>query len=383
VHLQWLWSPDARAWSCDPLYRPVLARTLRAAFARVASPAMAGPADYLWACAQVAPWVGMQVAAPQHVRICFLFARTHEIERNYVRATDWVDEAMGVAARGRLVRELAELLVYRGKLLRAREKFAAATENLREAMALLAANAAQEEAIDPALRLELLSQLATYKFYLADYRSAMRLAREARKLATQAPALEYEAASALLVEALIERVRGYPERALRPALEVAAVLERVATPTSQDRIHTFVAELALDLVGTVPGGPNSLWGQELLSLARKHLKRAGSLARGAGDLPGVGLQQLASIRASRLRSRNEDRRASIERVIRTARELNDDALLAQGFTALGDELTFLGATEQALNRYREALATIANTEIPALADPARRALLLASELHVQ
>lgn len=380
--LLWLWRPDDISWIDNVNYSPPAATAMRAAFGRVAPPATPNPEDFLLACELIAPWLGRQMAARQRVRACFLFANTLEAERAYVRAITWIDEALNVAGQAKLIRELAELLSYRGKLLRAREKFRAAAEDLSASLALLSVQAGGDEAIDPALRVELLSQLATYQFFLRHYSEAARAARKARLVAAHVPAMKLESATALWVEAQIERTRGKSERALLTALTVAEVYEREASTTSQDRIQGYVAELALDLVGKVPGGSESDAGRAYLTLAHKRIQQAERLARQTADRPGLGLVQLSRARESRLQKRAEDRVTSIERIIRTAQQLDDEGLLTQALTVQGDELAFLGETEQALNRYRGALDTVAGSEVPALGDPARRALLLASEMHV-
>lgn len=379
LHSNWLWHADATMWERDPLYRPGVAAALRRTFTTLVALPLRQPEDYLWACSIVAPYLGSRMAAPQQVRMHFLFARTHEAEREYGLAVDQVDEALTVAAHAHLGREMVELLGFRGKLLRAQERFSEAAEDVMAGLQLLSEQAQREVAIAPTLRLDLLSQLATYEFYLARYGRAARRVKEAHSLLLQAPSHSLEAANMLWVKAHLERARRLPERALRPALTVAEIYLHKASPTSQNRIQTFLAELALDLADSMPGGPSTPEGQQHLRVARMRLTQAEDLARDAHDEPGIGLMRLARARESRLRHRNMDRGALIGQVARTARRLNDAGLLGQALIALGDEMADGGETERGLTCYREAIDVLEAGGISGLTAPARRAILRAGE----
>jgi tetratricopeptide (TPR) repeat protein len=374
-----LWLADGPRWPLDADYSPELAAALRLGFAHVAPPLAAGPEEHLTACAVVSPWLRARMSARQRVRVHFLLARTHEVDGTISRAVDCVNEALGAAAHSHLLRDLAELLSYRATLERAREKFRAAAEDLEASLALLAMHPTRADLSDPALRLQLLSQLAMYDYFLADYRAARRTIKQARLLFSQAPRLAQAAAAVLWVEAHLARTRGLPERAWFPTLTAVEIYEHEGSLATQDRIRSFVADLALDLVAATPGGAASREAQAFLGITHSSLRQAERLARSAEDQPGLGLIQLVRARAGRLSWRNEDRRPAIERVIVLAERLGDDGLRAQALTTQGDELTFLGEAEQAHNRYRAALDALQGAEMPVLAVAPRRALLRVSE----
>lgn len=76
-----------------------------------------------------------------------------------------------------------------------------------------------------------------------------------------------------------------------------------------------------------------------------------------------------------------DRVGALEAVIRQGRALGDEALIAQGLTAMGDELISRGERESALNCYRQTLGALDGSQAPALAVQARRALHMEREMN--
>jgi tetratricopeptide (TPR) repeat protein len=286
---------------------------------------------------------------------------------------------MQEASHGRAFGELAELLFLHARLQRAQGSFGRAADDLHACLQLLYGRAPNEDAIEPALRLNLFAQLATYEFFLEHYDVAMDFVKRASYLISRAPGEEMSAASALWVHAHLLRTRGLPERALYPALTAAEVHAREASLTSQDRIEVFVADVLLDMAEKVPGPRHAPDRLDFLAQAQTHLQQAERLAREAKDSPGATLVKLIQLRESRLRGRKEDRVRAIEACLRKGHRLHDEALLAQGYTLLGQEFASQGDNERAKNCWRETLHVLEHSEIPALRVPARRSLLRASE----
>jgi tetratricopeptide (TPR) repeat protein len=374
--------PDAPTWRLDPDYSQALGTALAAAFARVPW-LSAQPDDFLTACMMVAPALDAAMAPQQRIRVGFLFARAHQADHNYEPAIRWVDEILTVALRAQARAEFLELLAFQGILFRSAEKFQAAADNLEASLDLLYYHARDEAEVDSALELEFLAQLATYEFFLARFDQAIETTDLARRIMPRVSTKPLAAASVAWVQAHLDRLRGMPERALPLALQAAEVHAREASITSQDRIEAFVAEVALDLAERVPSGPSATNRAPFLTLARTHRRRAEQLARAAHDLPGLALINLTRVRESRLRGRNEARVPILESVLTTARKLQDTALLAQALTTLGDELAAGTNSEQAKNCWRQALAALEGSEVPALRVLPQRALLVASELQVE
>jgi tetratricopeptide (TPR) repeat protein len=377
-----LMRPDAPEWHVDPEYSPSLGEALAAAYAYV--PWLGTQADdFLSACMIIAPWLNAPIAAQQRVRIGFLFARAHQTDHEYRLAIRWVDEILTVALKARAHGEFLELLAFQGVLYRSENRFQAAADDLEATLDLLYYHAKDETSIDPALHLDFLSQLATYEFFLGHFREAMQFVRTAQRLMPRVSTMPLAAASVIWVQAHLDRIRGAPERALQAALQAAEVHEREASLTSQDRMETFVAEVALDLAERVPSGPAAMNRTPFLALARAHRLRAEQLARTANDLPGQTLAKLARVRESRLRGGNDARVALVESVMATAKRMQDIALLAQALTALGDELHAQRELEQAKQCWRQALTVLEGSEVLALRVLPQRALLLAREPHVE
>lgn len=374
-----LW-PDWFTWRADPAYSPTVAAALRSGFAHIAS-ADAPRINFLWACAEVASCKNATMAPPQHVRVCLLFARTHEVEGAYTDALAYVDRALDVAAHGPFNDDFTDLLLYRAKLERARGRYLIAASDLDACLGLLRGRARGDDTrIDPALRLEILAQLADYEFFLGHLLTAARLVSQAQRLAPRVPHRRLDAASIAWVQAHLDRLRGYAWEAVHPMLRAESVYAHDAPPISRGRLAYFVAELALDSAARHSDGPPASHRSEPLRLARVHLDAAERLAQQANDRGGRGLVQLARVRYSRLYGGNSDRSARIVDVLRLARRIDDDALLAQAFTALGDELAYQGEHERALDCYRQTIGLMDGSEFPVLALPARRQLLLAREM---
>ncbi len=374
--------PDHAAWRRDSSYSAGAAQALRAAFERIAA-ADAPPEEFLWACGIVAPWLDAEVAARQRVRTLLLFARTHEADGAYTDALQSVDRALEVAVRGRAGDDFVDLLIYHAKLERARARYDLAAEDLIACLELLHMHV-DEETLDPALHLEVLALLAEYEFYLGHFLTADQLASDALDLAPRAPRLRLEAAAAARTRAHLDRLRGRSSDAIATMRQVAAVYEQVPAPAiSRGRLEYLFAEFALDVAERIPDGPAAANRTAPLRLARERLDLAATLATQANDRPGHSLITLGQARYSRIRKTTADRVTQIERVIRTARHLDDHALLAQAFTALGDELADQGEQEQALDCYRQTLGLLDGSAVAALEILPRRRLLLASEMAAE
>jgi len=134
----------------------------------------------------------------------------------------------------------------------------------------------------------------------------------------------------------------------------------------------------MDLATVMPEGTHR---SHLLAAADDHTRLAVDLAAEAGGATGAGFVQLSAVRLSRLRRVNEDRLPPIERVLQDACRLGDYALLAQGFTTLGDELLARGRREAALAHYRDAIGILDGSEMGALEVWPRSALHRAREAN--
>lgn len=365
--------PDAPRWHVERDYSPAVARALTLAYAylRRNGRQLKG---YSCAANCVRPIVDLPMSARQRTRVAFVLSLAPAAAGDYCTSLFWLDEALDLASQMPDQGDLIDLLYLRGPLNRAVLHFSEAVEDYQDCLALLRADGNETTPTDAAFELEVVSQLAGFEFFLARYESAERLLQEARGLAplvAQAPEHRIVAATLAWLEAHLYRWRGQPELALRPAAAAAEVYTEASSPASAARSQMMVADVALDLAERFPDGMDR-YG--MLRVARPHVQLGLRLARAAHDEIGQGMARLTQARYSRLAGRNEDRIALIEQVARTAQQRDDEALLAQAFTALGDELAALGEEESALNRYREVLAVLDGSDVPALGIWAHRAL---------
>jgi hypothetical protein len=211
-----------------------------------------------------------------------------------------------------------------------------------------------------------------HEFFLAHSGEAQRLLDEARLLPG---ALEPHARAAIeWITALLERWRGDLWTALGRAISVTDAYIGLAIPTSVARIHSVVAEIALDLAETPHDNGLSAPRHEMLSLAGKYSAAAVAWSDAVRDPSGSGLAQLARVRHNRLSGGNQDGMPLIDRVEALARQRHDRALLGQVQTARGYELAARGGKEEAKMCFGEAMDTLASIDSIALRVWPQRAL---------
>ena len=368
---------DDETWHDEPGYSHVLHRLLVRAYTLVKS-GRGQVGAYLRASLLLESWRDAPMSLRQRMRLYFLFAVAQAAAGQYRLALFWIDEALPIAIALAAEADQAELLFQRAALNRAVLLLREAAEDLRDYLAILDLAHDRLSIDDPAARLRALPHLATYEYFTAEFAAAEQHIAAARTLLAQVPNAPFEAATTAWAQADLDLLRGQPERALRPALAILEVYNREATPISQERAEIFVAQAALQLAVTLPVGSDRY---ALLALARPHIERAEQLAHAAEDKPGRGLAHLARAQYARLSRGSTDPIASIEAVIRLARDIDDVAVLAQARTALGDEYAARGEIESALTCYRATVEVVAASEVPVLAVPAQRALRRAGEMR--
>ena len=133
----------------------------------------------------------------------------------------------------------------------------------------------------------------------------------------------------------------------------------------------IVADILLDLAVQQPTAQTR---QIQANLAQPLIAEGVRLVGASGDPVGAALADLTDARWSRLAGRSGDRIGAIESAMRLGHELDDEAILAQAFTALGDELVAQGQTESGIYRYRDVQGLLDGSDVPALGVWARRAL---------
>jgi hypothetical protein len=227
--------------------------------------------------------------------------------------------------------------------------------------------------VDLPLKFDLVTDELRVRFFRGQYAQAEQLLDDARGLlpALHHPRVRLDAARIPWMEAHLFRWRGEPERALRPALAAAQVYAEEDAAASTVRIEVFSADVILDLVAALPMSTDR---EALLLMATPHVLNAMEVADRVGDAVGGVLARLTHLRLSRLRGENRARITAIEGLARHAKWLGDEVLLTLAFTTLGDEYRVRGELGTAANLYRQAIAVLDGSDLPATGVWAKRAL---------
>ncbi|HLJ81180.1 MAG TPA: hypothetical protein VKT52_06840 [Ktedonobacterales bacterium] len=284
-------------------------------------------------------------------------------------------EAVKRADNGAVVDLLALRATIHQSVLRLRD----AAEDIEYYLDILHEEGDEDAPADAAMALAGLIRLAGLRFYLAQYPTAEERLRDARNLIARVSADPIQAATIEWIQANLERWRGSPERALRHASAAANVFAESPHLGTAARVQALVADAALDFAQTFSAEGDR---EYQIRFALPHIQLARKFATEAVDEIGKGLIHLTLARYSRLCGWDEDRITSIEGVAGLARRERDDALLAQAFTALGDEMLARGERAQGMNLYRAVLEVLHSSDVPALEVWARRPLLRAAEFEV-
>jgi tetratricopeptide (TPR) repeat protein len=363
---------DHPLWTRDDSYSPVVAASLRQAYAFLAS-SEGSTSGYLRSAQQLIPFWNGRMSDRQRIRVFFIIGSAHTIMGEYDHALKWYDRALEITAPLREYRDMCELLLLRGSVNRAELRFMDACDDLQACQSLLSIHSSLSGPENAGFRLQVLAQLAGYEFFSGHLVVAAQVIDAARNLLPFVPQAHLDAAALLWAEAHLCRAEGNAEQALSLSLRACMAYEAEANLISQGRLHGFVADVALDLVEQLPSASHIAKRRKLLMEAHSHVTRAMDLAHSVNDSAGRGLASLARARYSRLMHRNEDRISAIESVIRLGHQLDDEALLGEGFTALGDEFTLREPTS-ARNCYAQALGIMDGTQMPTVGIRARRAL---------
>jgi hypothetical protein len=334
---------------------------------------------YMRAVDLVRPFLSARVVSPQRLRVCYVLAVGLASVEAFREALPWLGEALQLAIRLEDDSAVLDMILLRSALNRDLLQFAEATADLNAVLALLDSEPPERQAAHTAMRLDFTARLAGFEYYLGHFDVAQTHVDAARELSRAVPAAVLDAATVEWVQTHLHRLRGRPEDALYTALAAATAFSEAPTPNSAARAQALVAETAMDIAAKLSvygdGGP-------FLKLAWRHLRLAMDFAQEARDALGENMVTLARIRYERMRQADANRIVVIEQVIQVARKEDDIALLAAGMTALADEFAVQGEREAALNYYRQVIAMLDGSDVPAVGIDARRALLCAEEWGV-
>ncbi len=332
-------------------------------------------ANHLNAARLALDCLGMELCDCQRLRAMYVLAlgyAARDHDEDFDQALGWIDEALDQTKRVPEHPSFIDLVDMRGNLNIRRREFVAASEDLGETAARLRAlpKPWHETHVDQLLAV--LIYHAQIRYYLSDPAGVQRLLGEARELVPLAgDGAALRVADIELTQALLARQLGSAAEAAPIAARAAAAFEGHQKPQSAVRAHVLLAGIYLDISQEVPPGSDQ---DHYFALAATHLEHARKLAKACDDANGAALITLEHVRLDRLRRGWRDRVKPIQQVIDGARFDNNTLLLVQALTTLGDEYRALGKLVAAKKAYLDALATLGNHEITALAAPIRKAL---------
>lgn len=356
----------------SPQARDLLARVLRL-LDRSRRPELAFARAYT----VIRPFLDAPMSLHQRLRFSYLAARGRFARSEEQAALHWVNKTLEIESQLNDTADLASLYFQRGGIYRHMLRFRLASYDHLTALHILSSDVMRSSYHDTEFRLLVLAQLVGFEFYLGCYWKAQKHLKEARHLLPYVPQRSTTAAYLTWMHSLLNRWAGQAERALKEARAAARVFVDLGNATSAGRITFHAAECALDLAQRLDVQASEC--HRLLALAHEHLKDARRLATMDHDENGQVLVALGEARWSRIARRNENRRETLEGLLAQARGLDDEILIAQTYTTLGDELAFHEEREQASNCYRAALGALEGTDSPAAGVWAWRSLRFPAE----
>jgi hypothetical protein len=382
--------PEQAQWAADPGYDPQIQDRLLAARALVAASASASASASAADRRPEAEAVLLRLrrramSRRQEMLLYYLLAqcaRARDLSQvaHFGRALAWCGRAQEVAHllmdRGAQV-DLHEL---RGTLHRAVSLYRLAADEFSLALRLLREHAADEDCTDAEFEITLAAKAAATDYFAGNLVRALEHARWAERLLQLAPVSVEGRGTLAWTFALLYRQRNELGEALRHAEEAADLYASLGPTNSTCRILSLTADIAMDLAESCAGDELDTRTESLARAARR-AEEAVCVGQTAGDLPGLHLAELSQVRLGRLSGgpgpgpeEGAKRQARIQAVLRQARAMRDESLLAAAQTALGAELLARGRTARGTAWLRKAQATAQAIDARGLAFSAGRSL---------
>jgi|SRR5690242_4560360 len=368
---------DHPAWHQDAAYSYHVGDLLSTAYTAIHHGAQ-DAAAFHDALTLLRPYLDAPMSRHQRLRVCYLAALARAALGEPAAALFWVDETLNLAGQLPDSSDLADIYYLRGSINRALLRLRDALDDFWTCLALLDEEGVTQGRRQSGIALTIRTLLAGFHFFLGHYDLAQQLVRQASLLISSRQSHTLDEATLAWTQALLDRWRGDPERAIHHALYAADIYTRHGSPASAARIQIVVADTRLDLIERLPPGSER---ERAFDLTWSHVRRAVNLAKKAEDRVGGSLAELSRLRYLRLRGADGGRVPAIEQVLHFGGQLGDEALVAQALTSLGDELLASERTEAALVCYSEVLDVLKQSDVPAMGRWARRALRLEEEMR--
>lgn len=326
----------------------------------------------------VAPYRLWPMSASQRLRQLFIFATAAHQRDDFPGSIDYLEEAMALSTGLEAQAEFAELSLLCAEAHHSLQAFGAAARVAGLGLDAWLGLGSGSDPADVNLEIDLRDRYSLELFLLGRYVEALGQCYAAQILAQSQPESRLTSLRAAGVDwtlALLHRWRGNYQLAERHVLAAAPIYERWGSLDELSRLRIVAADISLDMMVPMGGGIAYQYREDLIPRTQVSLTQA--LAGTASDLAARCMALLAKARLSRVLALNEDRLATIESIGMVAERLQDLPLLAQVYTALGDEFAAAGTSEleSQLNCYRRALGVAESSGVGAYGVWARRGLL--------
>jgi hypothetical protein len=219
-------------------------------------------------------------------------------------------------------------------------------------------------------------------FYEARYDEAQRALDEAQRLhdsivaSRVARGADWERLLITWVGALVLRCRGQSEAARLVLTRIATEIDTAPAPGAFARIHTALADVALDLAESATARGEARAAEPQLQVA--HTQAQKGAAKGAAEFDGAGsmMARLALVRHSQLAASPLDRQGHIAAALKFGENTDEQPLLALARTAQAQEFLAQGNRSAARDLLRQVIATSAASEVRFMGEPAKAVLRL-------
>jgi hypothetical protein len=360
--------PDLPMWHRDQNFSITMRGALAAAYLHIHHTPRTVK-NYADAVSAVEPHLGEVMTINQRIRAYYVMGMAHAAIGDNTVALHWLDNAVELAYGLNDPGELLDLLYLHGSVSRAQLRYRDAARAYRDYLELVDEYEDIWETRNRVLTLDALVQLAGAEFFLAHYDCAGQLLNQARDLLPPLPSsvadpeLHLVAATIEWFQSQLYRWAGQPERAIGPAMFAGALYTKLGSSVSAARSQLAIAEIQLDIAAREPLPDRR---HDLALEAQSFIEMAMTLLSTDRDEIGTTLISLTDVRLSRVLGRQEDRVARIHAIATRGLCLDDEAILGQAMTSLGDELAARGECEHALQRYHDVRHILDGSDIPAL-----------------
>jgi hypothetical protein len=368
--------PDAYVWHSEPNYSPTVATALKVAYGYLSRYPIRVPAA-VKAYFIVLPHLRWRMCVQQRMNLHYVLARSAVGMGEDQLAPAMLDRALEQSVLLHDRRSTAELLyhyaVNRHAFMQPQEALGALCAS-REIIADLKGS---RGAAEPRLELKVVTAIAMANFYQARYDNAQRSLDEARRLhdsIAAAPGVDWEGLLIAWVGALVLRYKGQPEPARLVLTKIATEIDTMPAPGAFARIHTALADVALDLAEIAIARGEARAAEPLLKVALSHAQKGADKGEALFDKGGAMLARLALVRHSLLTGRDLDRWGAITAAMKFAESNDEQPILALARTAQAHEFLAQGNREAAYDLLRLTLFTSATSEVPFMGEPAKVAL---------